>query len=154
MRLAAVHAVVVAYEIAVPHEGAPAHAALVARAGRVRADVQRELRLGRERHRAAVAVERLVGHVRPSVCCHITLHCESFLAYITRVWTFTCVRSFVNVECRLLRESLETDVALVGALAGVRARVYLQVLLAGEGGRARQALERSALDRMYFFRAN
>lgn len=30
------------------------------------ADVQGELRLGRERHRAAVAVERLVRHVRPS----------------------------------------------------------------------------------------
>lgn len=52
----------------------------------------------------------------------------------------------MNVETGFLREALETDVALIGALAGVRARVYLQVLLAREGGGARQALERSALD--------
>lgn len=32
----------------------------------MRADVKRELRLGCERHGAAVAVQRLVGHVRPS----------------------------------------------------------------------------------------
>lgn len=55
------------------------------------------------------------------------------------------MRSFVYVECGLLRESLEAHVALVGALAGVRAVVYLEVLLAGEGGRALQALERPAL---------
>lgn len=55
------------------------------------------------------------------------------------------MRSFVNVECRLLRESLEADVALVGALAGVGAIVDLQVLLAGEGGGAGQALEGAAL---------
>lgn len=53
----------------------------------------------------------------------------------------TCVRSFVNVECGLLRESLEAHVALVGALAGVRAVVDLEVLLACEGRGARQALE-------------
>lgn len=53
---------------------------------------------------------------------------------------------FVDVETGLLREALQADVALIGPLAGVRARVYLQVLLAGEGGGARQALERSALD--------
>lgn len=52
----------------------------------------------------------------------------------------------MDVECGLLREPFEADVALVGALAGVRAVVDLQVLLAGEGGGARQALERSALD--------
>lgn len=57
----------------------------------------------------------------------------------------TCVRSFVYVESRLLRESLEADVALVGALAGVRAVVDLEVLLAGEGGGALQALEGPAL---------
>lgn len=50
------------------------------------------------------------------------------------------------VETGFLREALQADVALIRPLAGVRARVYLQVLLAGEGGRARQALERSALD--------
>lgn len=55
------------------------------------------------------------------------------------------MRSFVYIECGLLRESLEADVALVGALAGVRAVVDLEVLLAGEGGRALQALERAAL---------
>lgn len=56
------------------------------------------------------------------------------------------MRSFVYVECRLLRESLEADVTLVGALAGVRAVVYLEVLLAGEGGRALETLERPALN--------
>lgn len=55
------------------------------------------------------------------------------------------MRSFVYVEGRLLRESLEADVALVGALAGVRAVVDLEVLLAGEGGGALQALEGPAL---------
>lgn len=57
----------------------------------------------------------------------------------------------MDVETGFLCEALQADVALIGPLAGVRARVYLQVLLAGEGGGARQALERSALDRMYFF---
>lgn len=52
----------------------------------------------------------------------------------------------MDVETGLLREALQADVALIRPLAGVRARVYLQVLLAGEGGGARQALERSALD--------
>lgn len=52
----------------------------------------------------------------------------------------------MDVEAGLLREALQADVALIGPLAGVRARVYLQVLLAGEGGGTRQALERSALD--------
>lgn len=56
------------------------------------------------------------------------------------------MRPLVDVETGLLREALEADVALIGALAGVRARVYLQVLLAGEGGGTGQALERSALD--------
>lgn len=56
------------------------------------------------------------------------------------------MRPLVDVETGLLREALQADVALIGALAGVRARVNLQVLLAGEGGGARQALERSALD--------
>lgn len=51
------------------------------------------------------------------------------------------MRSFVYIECRFLRESLEAYVTLVGALAGVRAVVDLQVLLAREGGRALQALE-------------
>lgn len=55
------------------------------------------------------------------------------------------------VETGFLCEALQADVTLIGTLAGVGARVYLQVLLAGEGGGARQALERSALDRMYFF---
>lgn len=53
----------------------------------------------------------------------------------------TCVRSFVYIECRFLRESLEAYVTLVGALAGMGAVVDLQVLLAGEGGRALQTLE-------------
>lgn len=141
----AVHAVVVPYEVAVAHEGASADAALVARAAGVRADVQRELRLGRERHGAPLTVQRLVGHVRPPMCCYVTLHGKTFLANITCVWTFPCVRSFVYVEGRLLRESLEADVALVGALAGVRAVVDLEVLLAGEGGGALQALEGPAL---------
>lgn len=44
-----------------------------------------------------------------------------------------------------MREPLEADVALVRPFAGVRAIVYLEVLLAGEGGRALQALERPAL---------
>lgn len=57
----------------------------------------------------------------------------------------TCVRSFVYIECWFLRESLEADVTLVGTLAGVRAVVYLEVLLAGEGGGTLQALERAAL---------
>lgn len=52
----------------------------------------------------------------------------------------------MNVETGFLCEAFEADVALIRSLAGVRARVYLQVLLAGEGGGARQALERSALD--------
>lgn len=52
----------------------------------------------------------------------------------------------MNVETGFLGEALEADVALIGALPGVRARVNLQVLLAGEGGGARQALERSPLD--------
>lgn len=56
------------------------------------------------------------------------------------------MRPLVDVEAGLLREALQADVALIGPLAGVRARVYLQVLLAGEGGGTRQALERSALD--------
>lgn len=56
------------------------------------------------------------------------------------------MRSLVDVEAGLLREAFVADVALVRSLAGVRACVYLQVLLAGEGGRTRQALERSALD--------
>lgn len=51
------------------------------------------------------------------------------------------MRSFVYIECRFLRESLEAYVTLVGPLAGVRAVVDLQVLLAGEGGRALQTLE-------------
>lgn len=55
------------------------------------------------------------------------------------------MRSFMDVECGLLREPFEADVALVGALAGVRAVVDLQVLLAGEGGGAGQALEGPAL---------
>lgn len=67
-------------------------------------------------------------------------HCIS-IRYKSYINGLTCVRSFVYVECRLLRESLEADVALVGALAGVRAVVYLQILFAGEGGGALQALE-------------
>lgn len=55
------------------------------------------------------------------------------------------MRSFVYVERGLLCEALETDVALVGPLARVRAVVYLQVLLAGEGRGTREALERSPL---------
>lgn len=51
----------------------------------------------------------------------------------------------MNVKCRLLRESLEANVALVWALSRVRAVVDLQVLLAREGGRALQALEGPAL---------
>lgn len=56
------------------------------------------------------------------------------------------MRSFVNVECGLLRESFEANVALVGALSRVRAVVNLQVLFTGERGRALQALEGPALD--------
>lgn len=56
------------------------------------------------------------------------------------------MRPLVDVETGLLREALQADVAFIRPLAGVRARVNLQVLLAGEGGGARQALERSALD--------
>lgn len=55
------------------------------------------------------------------------------------------MRSFVYIECRFLRESLEAYVTLVGPLAGVRAVVDLEVLLAGEGGGALQALEGPAL---------
>lgn len=55
------------------------------------------------------------------------------------------MRSFVYIECRFLRESLEAYVTLVGPLASMRAIVDLQVLLASEGGRALQALERAAL---------
>lgn len=51
------------------------------------------------------------------------------------------MRSFVYVKCGLLRESLEAHVALVGALAGVRAVVDLEVLFAREGRGTRQALE-------------
>lgn len=76
---------------------------------------------------------------------YITLYGESFLTNITSVWTFTCVRSFVYIECRFLRESLEAYVTLVRPLAGVGAVVYLEVLLAGEGSRALQALERPPL---------
>lgn len=141
----AMDTVVVSYQIAVAHEGAAANAALVAGASGVRADVQSELGLRRERHRAAVAVQRLVGHVRPSVRGYIALHSKAFLANITSIRTFTCVRSFVYIECRFLRESLEAYVTLVGPLAGVRAVVDLEVLLAGEGGGALQALEGPAL---------
>lgn len=56
------------------------------------------------------------------------------------------MRPFVDVQTGFLSEAFEADVALIGSLAGVGARVYLQVLLAGEGRGARQALERSALD--------
>lgn len=52
----------------------------------------------------------------------------------------------MNVQTGFLGEALQADVALIGALSGVGARVYLQVLLAGEGSGARQALERSPLD--------
>lgn len=62
-----------------------------------------------------------------------------------RAARLTRVRPFVYVERGLLRESLEAHVALVGPLAGVRAVVDLQVLLAREGGRTLQALERPAL---------
>lgn len=55
------------------------------------------------------------------------------------------MRSFVYIECGFLRESLEAYVTLIRALARMRAVVYLEVLLAGEGGRALQALERAAL---------
>lgn len=55
------------------------------------------------------------------------------------------MRSFVYIESGFLRESLEAYVTLVGALSRVRAVVDLQVLLAREGGRALQALERAAL---------
>lgn len=51
------------------------------------------------------------------------------------------MRSFVYVKCGLLSESLEAYVALIRSLAGVRAVVDLQVLLAREGRRTRQALE-------------
>lgn len=61
------------------------------------------------------------------------------------------MRPLVYVETRLLREAFQADVALIGPLASMGARVNLQVLLAGEGGGTRQALERSSLDRMYFF---
>lgn len=107
----------------------------------MRADVQRELRLRCEGHRASVAVQRLVGHVGPSVRSHIALYGETLLTNITSIRAFTCVRSFVYIECRFLRESLEAYVTLVGPLAGVRAVVDLEVLLAGEGGGALQALE-------------
>lgn len=53
---------------------------------------------------------------------------------------------FVDVETGFLGEAFEADVALIRPLAGVGARVNLEVLLAREGGGARQALERSALD--------
>lgn len=55
------------------------------------------------------------------------------------------MRAFVNVKRGLLSESLEAHVALVGSLAGVGAVVNLEVLLAGEGGWALEALERAAL---------
>lgn len=77
--------------------------------------------------------------------CYVTFHRESFLANIASIWAFACVRSFVYIKCRLLRESLEAYITLVGPLSGVRPVVYLEVLLTGEGGWALQALERSAL---------
>lgn len=52
----------------------------------------------------------------------------------------------MDVETGFLREAFEADVALIRSLAGVGARVNLEVLLAREGGGTRQALERSALD--------
>lgn len=61
------------------------------------------------------------------------------------------MRPLVDVETGFLSEALQADVALIRSLAGVGARVYLQVLLAGEGGGTRQALERSALDGVYTF---
>lgn len=57
----------------------------------------------------------------------------------------TGVEALVNVERGFLREAFVTDVALEGALAGVRARVYLQVGLAREGGGALRALIRPPL---------
>lgn len=53
--------------------------------------------------------------------------------------------SLMNVERGLLCEPLETHVALVGPLPRVRAVVDLQVLLASERGRTREALERAPL---------
>ena len=53
--------------------------------------------------------------------------------------------ALVNVERRFLREALVTHIALEGALAGVRAHVYLQVRLASERRRALHALIRPPL---------
>ncbi|GBP16750.1 hypothetical protein EVAR_13364_1 [Eumeta japonica] len=55
------------------------------------------------------------------------------------------MRPLVYIKSGFLCEALEADVALVGALAGVRPVVDLEVLLAGEGGWALQALEGPAL---------
>lgn len=51
------------------------------------------------------------------------------------------MRSFVYVKCGLLRESLETYVALVGSFARVCTVVDLEVLLARERRGTRQALK-------------
>lgn len=57
----------------------------------------------------------------------------------------TCVRPFMYIEAGLLREALETRVALIRPLACVRAHVNVQVGAAGEGRRALPARERTPL---------
>jgi len=56
------------------------------------------------------------------------------------------MRPLVYVETGFLGEPLEAEFTLVGTLASVRAVVYLQVLLAGEGGGTCRTLERPTLD--------
>lgn len=112
----------------------------------MRADMERELRLGRECHRATVTSQRLLRNMRPSVCCYVTFHCEPLLANITCVRPFTSVYTLVNVESGFLCESLHALVTLEGTLSSMRADVNLQVGLAGERGRALQALVRPTLN--------
>lgn len=57
----------------------------------------------------------------------------------------TGVYSLVNVERGFLREAFVTDIALEGALPGVRAHVNLQVRLASKRRRALHALVRPPL---------
>ena len=57
----------------------------------------------------------------------------------------TCVRPLMYIEAGLLREALQTRVALIGPLACMRAHVNVQVGAAGERRRALPARERTPL---------
>lgn len=57
----------------------------------------------------------------------------------------TCVRPLMYIEAGLLREALQTRVALIGPLACMRAHVNVQVGATGERRRALPARERTPL---------